>query len=133
MADVREQRVRSIYEAFNRHDVDAVFELTVTDCVMDWSRSIGPNKGVFVGRDGLRAWMATMWDAFESFEVTPLGFVPAGDCLVTPTRVVGRGRGSGATVEAGGATMWEFEAGKVSRFTLYQDESAAVAAAGAAT
>jgi ketosteroid isomerase-like protein len=122
--------VRQAYEAFNLRDLDALAELAEPDWVMDWSRSIGPQRGVYQGRAGVEAWIAAISEAFESFEILPLEHVGAGDRIVVPTRVKGRGRGSGVVVDAEGVTLWELERGKVARLTLYGTRREALEAAG---
>ena len=59
--------VRQAYDAFNLRDLDALTQLTQPDWVMDWSRSIGPQRGVYQGRTGVEEWMAAISEAFESF------------------------------------------------------------------
>jgi ketosteroid isomerase-like protein len=122
--------VRQAHEAFNQRDVDALAELAEPDWVMDWSRSIGPQRGVYRGRAGAEEWLAAISDAFESVEILPLGYLEAGDRIVTPTRVKGRGRGSGVVVDAEGVTLWELERGKVISLTLYGSRQEALEAAG---
>jgi ketosteroid isomerase-like protein len=122
--------VRQAYEAFNLRDLDALAELAEPDWVMDWSRSIGPHRGVYQGRAGVEEWIAAISEAFESFEILPLEYVAAEDRIVIPTRVKGRGRGSGVVVDAEGATLWELERGKVARLTLYGTRQEALEAAG---
>jgi ketosteroid isomerase-like protein len=122
--------VRQAYEAFNLRDLDALAELAEPDWVMDWSRSIGPQRGVYQGRAGVEAWIGAISEAFESFEIVPLEYVGAGDRIVVPTRVKGRGRGSGVVVDAEGVTLWELERGKVARLTLYETRREALEAAG---
>jgi hypothetical protein len=94
------------------------------------SRSIGPQRGVYRGSAGVEEWIAAISEAFESFELLPLEYVDAGDRIVVPTRVKGRGRGSGVVVEAEGATLWELGRGKVVRLTLYGTRQEALEAAG---
>ena len=122
--------VRQAYEAFNVRDLDALADLTEPDWVMDWSRSIGPQRGVYQGRSGVEEWIAAISEAFESFEILPLEYVGAGDRIVVPTQVKGRGRGSGVVVDAEGVTLWELERGKVARLTLYGTRQEALEAAG---
>jgi hypothetical protein len=60
----------------------------------------------------------------------PLEYVGAGERIVVPTRVTGRGSGSGVVVDAEGVTLWELERGKVVRLTLYETREEALQAAG---
>jgi ketosteroid isomerase-like protein len=122
--------VRRAYEAFNLVDLDALAELAEADVVMDWSRSIGPQRGVYRGLAGVEAWIAAISEAFASFEILPLEYIGAGDRIVVPARVKGQGRGSGIVVDAEGVTLWELERGRVVRLTLYETKKEALEAAG---
>jgi ketosteroid isomerase-like protein len=121
--------VHRAYAAFNRRDVVALDELTDPGWVMDWSRSIGPQQGVYRGREGVTAWIAAIQEAFESFEVSPVECIGSGSRIVVPTHVKGKGRGSGAAADARGTTLWELRDGKVVKMTLYQSRQEALEAA----
>jgi ketosteroid isomerase-like protein len=130
MSEENVEIVRRAHEAFNQRDLDAVAELIEADWVMDWSRSIGPRRGVYRGRAGVEEWIAGIAEAFDGFEILPLEYIEAGDEIVVPTQVKGRGRGSGVVVDAAAATVWELERGKVVKLTLYQSKDEALEAAG---
>ena len=49
--------VRSLYEAFNSEDWDAVLEPAASDFVLDMSRSIGPQQRGMYKRDQLRSFL----------------------------------------------------------------------------
>jgi len=122
--------VRRAYAAFNRGDAKGLDEVISADCVMDWSQSQGPQKGVYHGLDGAASWLAAVREAFEEFELAPSEYIGSGDRIVVPTRVTGRGRGSGVAVEASGTTLWEVRDGRVDKFVLYQSRADALEAAG---
>jgi ketosteroid isomerase-like protein len=130
MSEENVEVVSRAHEAFNLRDLDALAELAEPDWVMDWSRSIGPQRGVYRGRAGAEEWIAAISEAFESFEILPLEYVGAGERIVVPTRVKGRGRGSGVVVDAEGVTLWELKRGKVTKLTLYETRQEALEAAG---
>ena len=85
--------VSRAHEAFNLRDLDALAELAEPDWVMDWSRSIGPQRGVYQGRSGVEEWIAAISEAFESFEILPLEYVGAGDRIVVHHSGQGPGPG----------------------------------------
>jgi ketosteroid isomerase-like protein len=130
MSEENVEIVRLAYAAFNRGDLEGLDEVISADCVMDWSQSQGPQKGVYHGPDGAARWIAAVQEAFEEFELAPSEYIGSGDCIVVPTRVTGRGRGSGVAVEASGTTLWEIRNGRVDRFVLYQSREEALEAAG---
>ena len=127
MSEENVEIVRRAYAAFNRGDPEGLDEVINADCVMDWSQSQGPEKGVYHGLDGAARWIAAIREAFEEFELAPSEYIGSGDRIVVPTRVTGRGRGSGVAVEA---TLWEIRDGRVDRLVLYQSREEALEAAG---
>jgi SnoaL-like protein len=128
--EIAEQLAVALVAAVNDNDIDAVAKLVGPGWAMDWTRSVGPHKTVYIGIAGMTEFMDTQREAFENFEITPLEHIPVEDGLVVPARVSGRGRGSGVEVEAQGATYIEFRDGKPSRMTLYQSKEEALKAAG---
>jgi ketosteroid isomerase-like protein len=55
-------------------------------------------------------------------------FIPAGDRILVLVRWSGRGKGSGAQIEAEGAHLWTFRDGLVVHYGVYRDRDAARAA-----
>ena len=39
--------VRAALDAYNRGDLEAMLKHAAPDCELDWSRSIGPQRGVY--------------------------------------------------------------------------------------
>ena len=130
MSEENVEIVRRAYAAFNRGDPDGLGEVISADCVMDWSQSQGPDKGVYHGLEGAAGWIAAIREAFEEFELVPSEYIGSGDRIVVPTRVTGRGRGSGLVVDASGTTLWEIQNSRVDRLVLYQSREEALEAAG---
>jgi ketosteroid isomerase-like protein len=84
----------------------------------------------FHGHDGYRAWISTMEEAFEVWQVHPETFYEQGDTVVVLGRMHLRGRGSG--VELDQTTGWVVETrdGKMVRFRAFLDHEEALAAGG---
>ena len=57
--------VRSAYDAYNRGDLDAALKGAAPDCELDWSRGVGPNRGVYK-LDQMRSFFDDFADTFES-------------------------------------------------------------------
>lgn len=55
-----------------------------------------------------------------------MDYAGSGDKLVVIVDLWGRGRGSGAEVEARAAHVWEFREGKAVRFEIYGDPEKAL-------
>jgi ketosteroid isomerase-like protein len=121
---IRELVERHI-EAGNQFDFDRLESLSAADLVMDMSRSIRTDRGVYRGFDEVRAFLDSYAEAFESVIATPVGFYERGDWIAVEMAVRFRGRGSGVDLEAQGARVYEAKDGKVTRYVQFQDMAAA--------
>jgi len=111
----------SLFDAF-----DPKIELH-PDPAADW---VGVDA-VYRGHDGVRRYMAHVYEAFEDYRPEVEELVDAGDKVVTLAIEHGRGRVSGATVEARRtAHVWTMRANKAIRLDLYLDRAKGLEAAG---
>jgi ketosteroid isomerase-like protein len=120
--------VRKAIEAFNRRDVNAIAALAGDNFEYDWSRSIGPNAGVFHGPEGFFEFVQDQWSMFDEVRLAVHELIPRGPHVVASTTVHGRGR-DGIAVSANSASLYTFENGRLVRVTLYQNREEALAAA----
>lgn len=126
--------VRRGWEAFERGDVEAAFETLAPDVEWDvsadvWGDVVG--GGVYTGLDGVRRWMADLFDAWETFEMSVGELVGAGpDQVVGGLVARGRGRVSGAEVEHRPGSVSTVRGGKVVRVVWFPSLDEARAAAG---
>ncbi len=115
-------------EAFNRHDVDALFDLATSEPTMS---SQLPDAGAdFRGRDGLERFFAMPAESWDEFHTVVDEYRDLGDRVLTLGRFTGRGRGSRVTVAAPTASILDFRDGKVSHVSLYLDHGETLRAAG---
>jgi ketosteroid isomerase-like protein len=121
--------VRRAIEAFNRGDFDAALQDVALDATIDFSRSRGPDAGVYVGHDAIRRFWTDMTEAFERHTMIPDEFLFHGEYVVVPitSRMTGRG---GIEVEATTATVATLRDGRMVRWTMYQEKQEALKAAG---
>ena len=84
------------------------------------------------GHAGIQQWLFEDWaSAWSEWSAGRAEFIDAGeDSVVVLNRIEGRGKGSGARVQADTATVWALEAGKVVGLALYLDIAKALEAAG---
>jgi ketosteroid isomerase-like protein len=108
-------------DSSNRLAVDEVAELFWEDAVWDASRSIGPARGVYRGREEIEPFLLSYVEAFESVIATPVEIHERGDWIAVDTRVRMRGRGSGVEVEARGGRVYELRDGKIARYIQFQN------------
>jgi len=89
----------------------------------------GPNvewtwSDEFPDSPGMHEWLRHWRD----WTVEPERWIPRGRRLVVLTRYRGRGRASGAPVDAAGAHVWSFERGCAKRLEIYSNPALALAA-----
>jgi len=120
MSEENIETVRSIIDAYNRRDFDAMG--TDPDFVLVPPGRQSPIKGA----DGVRAWMEP--DAFESQVIEPLEFREAENKVVVRQRSKIRGSGSGIEIDVVTWGVWTFkEAGHAVRLEVYLDHEKAKA------
>jgi ketosteroid isomerase-like protein len=120
---------RQLLELWKQGDQGAGREFYDDSCEIVFSASWFPDPGAYrIGANALDAW-ATFTDSFEQVESGVDRVVEAGEQVVALTYVRGRGRSSGASVEAETAIVLTFRAGKVTRVEL-TDRAEALEAAG---
>jgi ketosteroid isomerase-like protein len=121
--------VRSLYEAFNREDWDAVLEHAAPDFVLDMSRSIGPQQRGMYKLDRLRSFLEELGGTFESFRIDADEFIEAGEQVVVPQTAHARGRDR-IEAKARTALVYTFRDGAVTQMVMYQGRQEALEAAG---
>jgi ketosteroid isomerase-like protein len=126
MSQENMETVQAALDAYNRGDFEGLSSFAAPDCTFDWSRSIGPQRGVY-GIDELSKFNTA--EQFETARTEPEEFIEVGDQVVTP--LVGHYRGrDGIEVTARFTYLWSIRDGAVARVTLYQERDEALDAAG---
>jgi ketosteroid isomerase-like protein len=120
--------VQDVVNSFWR-DKERLIAQLAPDAVMDWTASRAPYAGVYKGHDEIRrSWQATE-EAWDEWTVEAVELIePDAETVVLVTHIRARGKGSGITVDAHGASIWKLCDGLVTRATLYQDKDEALAA-----
>jgi ketosteroid isomerase-like protein len=122
---------KRIYEARNRGDVDAV--LAECNREVEWHPHLATLGGQPIhGHDGVREYLASLQEEWESFRHAPEEFFDGGDKVVVFLQIYARGRASGIDVEVPVAHVLAFERGKCSKFVSYHDRAEALKTAGLA-
>ena len=119
---------KRLYDARNRGDVEAV--LVECDPDVEWHPHLATlgGKPIF-GREGVREYLASLKQDWESFQHDPEEFLDVGDKVVAFLHVFGRGKSSGAHVDVRVGHVLTFRNGKVLRFVTYLDRGEALKAA----
>ena len=89
--------VRRVNAAINCGDIESISELLHHDIAW-WDREDDLNATVHRGRDGFRTALIELAEDIADLSVEVKEYIDAGDYIVTPVRVTGRGQISGATL-----------------------------------
>ena len=116
--------VKAWYDAWNREDWDAMVIDLAPGFELDFSRSVGPWRGVF-GLDQIRRTTEEFRETWESDWLEPHEFIEAGDLVVVPSTQHVKGRG-GIEVAARGVYVWTIRNGALERMVMYQNKEDAL-------
>jgi len=133
MSQANIEIARGIYEDMNRRNWAAVLAALDEDVVLVVHESVGPDAGVFRGRDAASRWFAEWFLAFDkdySFDLDDVRSI--GDRVFIAARHHGHGRSSGADVEQVNAQLLSLHEGKVVQMELYGSPADALKAVGLA-
>jgi uncharacterized protein len=117
------------YEAFNRGDLDAAFELL--DPEIEWVNDERvPFAGTYRGHDELRALFRDQQEVFGEITMEPIEVFETGDQVVAFVRQRARGQASGAAVEITVGHLWTIRDGRAVRWQGFPQREKALEAAG---
>jgi ketosteroid isomerase-like protein len=117
------------YEAFARRDLDAVFELMHPDIEAHDPPEV-PDATVYRGHEAVRRDWEQTAELFEDFSIDVEETFDQGDEVVVFLRYRGRGKESGAVVEAPMAHVWTMRGGQAVRLRQFLDRTEALEAVG---
>jgi ketosteroid isomerase-like protein len=108
--------VRAFFEAYNREDFDAALKDAAPGFVLDFSRSLGPYRGVY-GLNQIRELFEEINGTFASVRFEPHDFIDADDYVIVPVTTHFRGRDE-IEVSARVTHLWKIHDGAVLRVWL---------------
>ena len=121
--------IRSGYEAFNRGDYEATFEMM--DSAITWQPADRtPFAGTYQGREAVRKLLESWLEAFDHVRWEPDDFFDAGDQVVAFVRQTSRGKQSGAEIAVHVGHIWTLREGKAVRWQGFPERDEALEAAG---
>jgi ketosteroid isomerase-like protein len=134
MSQANVEIIRRIYDAWKAADYETVFSTydpdirLIPDPEAWW---VGMDEE-YRGHDGVRRYMGAVYEAFEDYRPEVEQIIDAGDERVLTLAVEhGRGRGSGAEVQAAKtAHLWTLRDGKAVQIDLFLDRKQALEATG---
>jgi ketosteroid isomerase-like protein len=126
--------VRRGYELFAAGDLGGVAALFASDAEFADAGGLGVEAGLGVrhGPEGFLRGTEEVLEAFDDYRVEPEEFIDAGDAVIVPVRISGRGKASGAEQVARLAHLWVLRDGKVIRGEVYRSTEEALEASGSA-
>jgi uncharacterized protein len=117
------------YEAFARGDLDAVLEFMHPEIEAHDPPEV-PDAAIYRGRDAVRRDWEETAGLFEDFSIDVEKSIDRDDEVVVFLRFRGRGRDSGAELEAPMAHVWTLHDGKAVRLRQFLDRAEALEAVG---
>lgn len=125
MASEDLQRLRDGYEAFGRHDLDAI--RSMLDPEIEWHPGEqAPEAGWHRGRDGFLAHMTSWLDAFNEMDLEPEELVEEGDRILVVLAQRGRGTASGVELRTAPVHVWTIRDGLAVQWESHRSKSAAL-------
>jgi ketosteroid isomerase-like protein len=125
--------VRRGFELFVVGDLEAVAGLLSEEAEVPDAAGVAASDAAEGTRRGPQGFIDSSQAAFEAFEdysVEALEFIDAGDAVVVPVRISGRGRASRVDVETHLTQVWTLCDGKIVRGEVYRTRDDALEAAG---
>jgi ketosteroid isomerase-like protein len=121
--------VRRAIDAFNRRDIDAIYECVNSD--LEWFPAMPVTfaGGAFRGREGIESYVREVSDAWEEYRVLGEDIRDLNDRVLALSRVEALGAGSGAQVDSEMGQVYDFREGRISRIQTYLDHGEALKAA----
>jgi ketosteroid isomerase-like protein len=122
--------VRRMYEAFHAGDADAALSHFHPSVLVDASRArpdLAVGKGIEYVNSTVTSWMSSFEEWREEIEEMR----DLGSRVLVLSVQRGRGKGSGADVEARYGLLYDVHGGKITGMRMYRDVAEALEAAGA--
>ena len=130
MSQSNVELAKRVIDAFNRRDVDAIFECVNPD--VEWFPAMSVTFGGGLrGREGIESYVREVGDTWEEYRVVVQDLRDIADERVLAlSRIEGRGAGSGGLVDAQMGQVFDFRDGRIARVRTYLDHSKALEAVG---
>jgi ketosteroid isomerase-like protein len=127
MSEENVEIVRGAYQAWERRDMTAVLGACHPD-IEWWDRDDVPDPTVRRGLDAVGARFAELDDVWIGLGLEPREFIDASDFVVVMFSLTGRGRVSGAAIEAEEVQVFRLQNGKIIELREYSGKADALKA-----
>jgi ketosteroid isomerase-like protein len=122
--------LRGVIAAFNSGDLDRILAVVQPHVEAKIPPELSAEPDTYIGRDGVRRYFETFWEAMQDVRFEPLGLWEAGDAVVADMRLTARGRSTDIAVEQRIGQVWTLRDGRVLRVLTYPTLAQAQRAAG---
>ena len=123
------ERVRACYAAWNAGDLDAALEITHPDIEVVQDPQI-PGAVTVTGREEFKRWLASFYETWEAFQITPSQIRQAGDKIVVVAHVDARGKTMSVPVDTDTAHVLTMRGGQAVRWESHADPQEALKSVG---
>lgn len=106
------EQLAALFDAFNRHDADAVMTFMTDDCVFDGAAGPEAHGARYQGRDAVRTAFAEVWATFRDARWDCTRHTVTQELGVSEWTFSGT-RADGARIEAEGCDLFTFRAGRI--------------------
>ena len=136
MASANVELVQSLYDAFNRADMEAILAAMDENVEFVEDPDLRPDAGAYRGIAAVRDFFQQLWDLAPrlgdrpQMEAEPQEFIEQENSVVVPVRLHARARFTGLELEFFLVHVWTLEGGKITRHHLYRDKPQALEALG---
>ena len=121
--------VRRMYDAFHGRDVEGALGHFHPDVEVDASKA-RPDIGIGRGHEDVNALVASWIGAWDHWREEIEEIRDLGSRVLVLSVQRGRGKGSGAEVEARYAVLYELDGGRITSLRMYRNAAEALEAAG---
>ena len=111
---VTEEVLKAFLQAFNRHDLDSIMGFFADDCVFYMPRGAKPRGDRYVGKNEVRAGLATRFEGLPDVHYGDDQHWVCGNFGVSEWTLTGT-TVSGQRIEVRGVDLLEFAQGKITR------------------
>ena len=129
MSRTNVERVQAVIDAYFRSDEPAMLELVAPDIVVTQFPEQADVRD-YHGHAGLRQVMGEWIGSWDDWSIEILGASERGDRVLVNARQRGRGKGSGAPIDAEVTFVFTMREGMIARWQMFQSEQQALEAAG---
>jgi ketosteroid isomerase-like protein len=124
--------VRAAYEAVNRGDLEGAISNIAPEMEYVASGAVPGAAGIFLGAEGVRRFIAGLWEEFEDPRADVRELIAADDKVLVSATARGRGKLSGAEARWNTWQLWTLRDGKLVRGQGFTSREEALEAAGLA-